>query len=283
MGAIMGQYVVKKALNNNVIIAEHDEYNEVVLIGKGIGFGKSKGDWLSTTAVEKLFVLKEKEKQEQYKNLLPQMDQQIFDAIVESLEMIRKRTNSFLNEHIHISLTDHIYFSVQRFLKGMAVKNPFLIETKTLYPVEYEIAREVVHIVNQSLDIQLPEDEISFITLHIHSALSEKDLSEVNFHSKLIGELVNLIEQELELEIDKESIDYMRLVRHLRFTIERVNRGEKITESPKISFLLQQEYPFCYNLSWKLIKIMQNTLKKPMDNGEAVYLTMHLQRLQNKA
>ncbi|MDF9298644.1 CAT RNA binding domain-containing protein, partial [Geobacillus stearothermophilus] len=31
---------VEKALNNNVLIAFHPEYGEVVLLGKGIGFGK---------------------------------------------------------------------------------------------------------------------------------------------------------------------------------------------------------------------------------------------------
>ena len=36
-----------------------------------------------------------------------------------------------------------------------------------------------------------------------------------------------MIEEQLEIEMDKESIDYMRLVRHLRFTIERVSKGKK--------------------------------------------------------
>lgn len=34
---------VEKALNNNVLIASHPAYGEVVLLGKGIGFGKKRG------------------------------------------------------------------------------------------------------------------------------------------------------------------------------------------------------------------------------------------------
>ncbi|GAA5661466.1 hypothetical protein Gste01_02946 [Geobacillus stearothermophilus ATCC 7953] len=34
---------VEKALNNNVLIAFHSQYGEVVLLGKGIGFGKKRG------------------------------------------------------------------------------------------------------------------------------------------------------------------------------------------------------------------------------------------------
>jgi len=278
----MSSLVVKKVLNNNVLIATHDMYDEVVLIGKGIGFQRTKGEVLTEHAVEKMFVLKDPTKQEQYKNLLPEIDEKTFDTIVEAFELIRKETNSYLNEHVLVALTDHIIFSVQRFIKGITIKNPFLIETKTLYPKEFEIAKKVVDIVKRATNLNLPDDEISFITLHIHSVLSDKNLSEINFHSRLIGELILLIESEMDIRLDKESIDYMRLIRHLLFTVERINRGETLLDSPKITLLLQNEYPFCYNLSWKLIKVMQNSLKKPVENAEAIYLTMHLQRLMNK-
>lgn len=279
---ILADMIVKKVLNNNVIIAEHDVYQEVILIGRGIGFQKQKGDKLDNSSAEKIFILKDRVKQEQYKNLIPHMDEGTLNVIVDAFELIRKRTHSVLNEHFYVALTDHLLFSINRFVRGLTIKNPFLMETKTLYPDEFAIAAEVVDIVNKAANIKLPEDEIGFIALHIHSAVNDKDLSEVNKHSRLIGELIQVIEMELELTIDKESIDYMRLVRHLRFAIERVNKGESFGEVPKIAILLQKEYPICYNLSLKLIKIMQNSLKKPIENAEAVYLTLHLQRLENK-
>ena len=40
----MKSYIVKKALNNNVLIAISDQNEEVVLIGKGIGFNHKKND-----------------------------------------------------------------------------------------------------------------------------------------------------------------------------------------------------------------------------------------------
>ena len=47
------------------------------------------------------------------------------------------------------------------------MNNPFLLETESLYPKEYEVAKEVVDMINES-PIQLPEGEIGFIALHIH-------------------------------------------------------------------------------------------------------------------
>ncbi|WP_370225362.1 glucose PTS transporter transcription antiterminator GlcT [Cytobacillus sp.] len=278
----MGEYKVKKVLNNNVLIGSHESFGEVVLIGKGIGFSRKSGQPIDSALVEKLFVLKNEKEQENYIKLMPFVDNELLETIISSIQLIKQRANSMLNEHIHVALTDHLMFAITRLKKGMEMKNPFLIETKTLYPFEYEIASEVVNLIGQRTGIYLPEGEIGFIALHVHSAVMNRDLSEVNQHSQLVTHLVNMIEEQLDIKIDKDSIDYMRLVRHIRFTIERVNKGEVVEEPEKITSLLKEEYPVCYNLSWKLIKVMQQSLKKPVFNAEAVYLTMHLQRLQKK-
>jgi transcriptional antiterminator len=278
----MGEYKVKKVLNNNVLIGSHESFGEVVLIGKGIGFSRKSGQPIDSALVEKLFVLKNEKEQENYIKLMPFVDNELLETIISSIQLIKQRANSMLNEHIHVALTDHLMFAITRLKKGMEMKNPFLIETKTLYPFEYEIASEVVNLIGQRTGIYLPEGEVGFIALHVHSAVMNRDLSEVNQHSQLVTHLVNMIEEQLAIKIDKDSIDYMRLVRHIRFTIERVNKGEVVEEPEKITSLLKEEYPVCYNLSWKLIKVMQQTLKKPVFNAEAVYLTMHLQRLQKK-
>ncbi|THE11834.1 transcription antiterminator [Bacillus timonensis] len=278
----MSDIIISKALNNNVIIADHSDYGEVVIIGKGIGFNRKKHDVLYDANVEKLFVLKNEKEQKNYIKLLPYLEDDLQRVIISAIELIKSRTESSLNEHIHVALTDHLMFTVARVSQGMEIRNPFLIETQALYPREYGIAKEVMHLFSKESNIHLPEGEAGFIALHIHSAITNKELSEVNLHSQLVTKLVQTVEEQLKIVIDKNSIDYMRLVRHLRFAIERVKAGEKVEEPEIITALLKEEYPLCYNLSWKLIKIMQQTLKKPVFDAEAVYITMHLQRLQKK-
>ncbi|MCC3357671.1 glucose PTS transporter transcription antiterminator GlcT [Bacillus sp. REN16] len=278
----MSDIIISKALNNNVIIADHSDYGEVVIIGKGIGFNRKQHEVLDVASVEKLFVLKDEKEQKNYIKLLPYLEDDLQKVIISSIELIKSRTGASLNEHIHVALTDHLIFTVARVSQGMEVRNPFLIETKALYPLEYGIAKEVIDLFWEESSIHLPEGEAGFIALHIHSAITNKELSEVNQHSQLVTKLVQTVEDQLKIEIDKNSIDYMRLVRHLRFAIERVKAGENVEEPEKITTLLKEEYPLCYNLSWKLIKIMQQTLKKPVFDAEAVYITMHLQRLQKK-
>lgn len=278
----MKTYTVLKSLNNNVLIALNEQREEVVVIGKGIGFQKKPKDLIQEETIEKLFVLESKTEQESYKELLPNLDESTLEAIITAMEIIKNKSNTFLNEKVHVALTDHILFAITRLKRGMEIRNPFLSETKALYPFEYEIAAEVVDCMNHTLEIHLPEGEIGFIALHVHSAITDKSLSDIHMYSNLLTKLVVTIEEQLHVKIDREGIDYIRLIRHIRYTIERVLKGEKVEEPTKIAILLKSEYPVCYNLAWKLIKMMQQALKKPVYDAEAVYLTLHLQRLASR-
>jgi transcriptional antiterminator len=88
------------------------------------------------------------------------------------------------------------------------LNNPILVETKALYRFEYEIASEVVELMKEKTGISLPEREIGFIALHSHSGITNKTLSEVNKHSRLVSDLVEMVEEQFDIEIDKDSIDY---------------------------------------------------------------------------
>src|SRR5699024_7210269 len=204
-----------KTLNNNVLIALNQELEEVVLIGKGIGFHYKKGDVVSEDAIDKLFILQDKQEQAHYKELLPMIDNHTLEAIITSTELISRKANAILNEHIHVALTDHLVFAINRLSRGLSVKNPFLSETKALYPFEYEIAAEVVDYINQKMDILLPEGEVGFIALHVHSAIVNKDISDINKYSQLVKLLVETIEDKLNITIDKDGVDYIRLIRHI--------------------------------------------------------------------
>lgn len=277
------QVVIQKILNNNVLIAEHPSYEEVVLIGKGIGFNRKKGDHFEIDQADKTFLLSNQEEKEQYVNLLPHIDEAFIPFMNDILTHVEKRMGQDLNEHIHVALTDHLAFAINRAQKHMQFSNPFLNEIESLYPKEYQIASEVVTMVFDEMGIQFPEGELGFIALHIHSAVTDKTLSEIHQHNQLITQLVTLIEDTFEMSIDKKGVNYHRLVQHLYRAIDRVFQEESIGNEYKLAEMLKQEYPLCYNLSWKLIKVMQKQLKKPVDESEAIYLTIHLQRLTHKS
>ncbi|MDL4840477.1 glucose PTS transporter transcription antiterminator GlcT [Aquibacillus rhizosphaerae] len=276
------ELIVQKALNNNVIIAEHPIYKEVVLIGKGIGFNRKFGDKVTFDKADKTFLLKDKQEKEQYVNLMSYIDKDLIDFLNDILIFIEDRMEQSLNEHIHVALTDHLSFAINRVTKKVQFSNPFLFEIESLYPKEYQIAKEVVEKVKAKTGLDFPEGEIGFIALHIHSAVTDKSINDINRHHKLISKMVNVIEENLKVDIKKNDVNYNRLIQHLHRAIDRAHHGEKLGEQKSLADMLKLTYPLCYNLSWKLIKVMQKQLNKPVDETEALYLTIHLQRLTNK-
>lgn len=275
----MNSLHVDKALNNNVIIANHPDHGEVVVIGKGIGFNRKTGDFISLEAVEKMFILTNQLEQEQYKQLVLEVDEQLIEIIGEIIMYISEKTQTELNEHIHIALTDHLAFAIKRAEQDIAFHNPFLFETKEIYPLEYELAEYAIRLIKERLGVDLGEDEIGFVALHINSAITNRHISEVRGHAQLIADLVGIIEQELRFSILRNSLDYSRLLTHLRFAIERIRRGEQVDEVDKLEQLLKEEYPVLYSLAYKLTKVMEQRLKMPVYKAEVSYLTMHLHRV----
>ncbi|MNN27785.1 PtsGHI operon antiterminator [compost metagenome] len=226
-----------------------------------------------------MFILKNQQEQEQYKQLIPQVDEKLIEIIGEIVLYIAKQTKSELNEHIHIALTDHLAFAIKRVEQDLLIRNPFLYETKEIYPEEFEMAKYAVDLIHQKLGLDLGEDEVGFVALHINSALTNRHVSEVREHTQLIADLITLIEQEFNFTILRSSLDYSRLLTHLRFAIERIRRGEQASEMSKLDALLKKEYPVLYSLAGKLTKVMEERLQKVIYPAEVSYLTMHLHRI----
>ncbi|ANU14575.1 Beta-glucoside bgl operon antiterminator, BglG family [Planococcus halocryophilus Or1] len=273
---------IQKVLNNNVVIAHNDVYKEVVLIGNGLGFNRKKGDSVPFDQADKTFLLKDEKEMEQYVNLLPYIEEKLIAFIQELLLFIEEKMDKELNEHIHVALTDHIAFAINRAKKDIQFSNPFLFEIESLYPKEYLVAKDVVQKIEERTGVFFPEGEVGFIALHIHSAVTDKSLRDIKRYHSLLSQLVEIIENNLDIQLDKNNIDYHRLIQHLHRAIDRADKGTIISEENKLAAMLKSEYPVCYNLAWKLIKVMQNQLNKPVDESEVMYLTIHLQRLTHK-
>lgn len=278
----MSKIQVFKVLNNNVIIANHPKYHEVVVIGKGIGFNSKVGDDLPLTSVEKMFILTNQQEQEQYKQLIPQVAENLIEIVNEGILYIMEHSKLPLNEHIQIALTDHISFALKRYNQGIMLHNPFLFETKEMYPEEYEMAEYVVDLIRKGFHVDLEQDEVGFVALHIHSALTNQHITEVKKHSELVAYLVELVEENMNYQIPRNSLDYSRLLTHLRFALERVRSGQIEKQISSLDKLLHQEYPELYSLAWKMTKIMEQKLHMPVSPSEVSYLTVHLQRLDEK-
>lgn len=73
---------LKKAFNNNALLALDDNDEEVIVMGKGIAFGKKSGDLIDESLIQKKFVFDKSELNEKFSQLFDEIPQQYVELTV---------------------------------------------------------------------------------------------------------------------------------------------------------------------------------------------------------
>jgi len=274
-------YKVKKIFNNNVILAEKNtEEQELILIATGIGYSTNKGDVFNKDdfQIKKEFVPLKGDKRNNYFQLLEEVDSKIIQATEEIITMVNQELEEDINQYIRIGLTDHIAFTLKRIKEGLEIINPFLVETRTLYKKEYQLAKKAVQILENRFEISIPEGEIGFIAFHIHGAINNSEVSKTVKNTSIIKNLVAKVEEELGEELEYDSLNYARLVNHLRFALERIESRENNT-NPLLDNI-KKDFKKTYEIAGKLAEIIESRFDYQVPEDEKGYLALHLHRLK---
>lgn len=275
---INSDMTVVKVFNNNIVLVK-DNGNEKILFEKGIGFGKKFGEKIiKGQSVEKIFSIDDEQNKENFKNLIDRVDNDFVAVCQEIIFNIEKSLGEELNENIHIGLTDHLSFAIERLKKNEEIVNPFLVEIETLYSREFELATVAAIKMKEFTGVEIPDGEIGFIALHIHSARSFGKLSNTLKYSYLSNTIVEHIEDSLGLEIDRRSLDYARFLTHIRFAIERILNGNRIKND--LVEEIKLKYKDSYKVARETAQILANELGKVITADEVAYLAMHIQRFK---
>ena len=278
MGVNIKKGIVIKALNNNMVLIK-EQGVEKILLAKGIGFNKKFGDILEDNLdVDKVFSIEDKKNQENLKEVYNRVDGEFVAICEEALAEISEELGEELNETIHIGLIDHLAIAMKRLKNKEQINNPFIVEIETLYSVEFEMAKKIVNKLQDKYEIDFPEGEIGFITLHIHSARNGKMLSNSIKYSYLSNKIIIYIEEKFNSKIDKRSLDYARFLSHVRFTIERVLTDTVLKND--LTEIIKKSYPISYEIAEGASKIIEETLDKKVCDDEVAYIAMHVERFR---
>lgn len=278
MGVNIKKGIVIKALNNNMVLIK-EQGVEKILLAKGIGFNKKFGDILEDNLeVDKVFSIEDKKNQENLKEVYNRVDGEFVAICEEALAEISEELGEELNETIHIGLIDHLAIAMKRLKNKEQINNPFIVEIETLYSVEFEMAKKIVNKLQDKYEIDFPEGEIEFITLHIHSARNGKMLSNSIKYSYLSNKIIIYIEEKFNSKIDKRSLDYARFLSHVRFTIERVLTDTVLKND--LTEIIKKSYPISYEIAEGASKIIEETLDKKVCDDEVAYIAIHVERFR---
>jgi len=272
----MEGYKIKKVLNNNVVIAQKNT-EELILIGKGIGFDFGKNGIIPKEAVENVFIKQTSKMGENYQKVLQSIDSKIVGISEEVINYAEAELKVKLNDAVHISLPDHISFALKRIEKGVNIENPFINELNALYPGELKVSMRAVELINERFNTNLPEDEAGFICLHIRAALTKKNVSESLAYTKKISKIMELIEKLTGKKLEKNSLAYIRTVTHINFMIERVENNKTIKNHLLDS--IKKELFTEYGIGIKIAIKIEDLFSMDVPEDEIGYIALHIKRL----
>ena len=170
--------IIEKVINNNVISTRDNKDRELIVMGKGIGFGKKKGDDVLEEKIEKRFVLDSKDEVGKLAELINLIPLDYLKVSVDIIEYAKSAMPKRLSPSIYFSLTDHINFALERMKAKMMFPNPLFNEVRNFYPSEYLVGEYALEQIENKIGIKLPKDEAASVALHLVNAEYNVEMSE---------------------------------------------------------------------------------------------------------
>ena len=268
-------YKVRKVLGNNaILVIDEDGKQESIFIGTGVGFGRRINMLVDIDEVNTVRYIQEKGIDVSSK---ASKNDSVFLEIASGIisEAVKEFDN--FDKSILLTLADHIAFAVKRMESGLVINNPFKNDIRIMFMEEYDIARRSACIIEDKIGLEINEDEISYITLHLHSARSDMKIDESLLLATIINESISEIEQILNITINVDSLSYSRLLTHLKYLMLRCKMKEKLKID--MNEFTRNKFPVSYSLASGIINRFEKQLKLVIDDNEIGYLAMHIERI----
>ncbi|MBU3180237.1 BglG family transcription antiterminator [Clostridium psychrophilum] len=213
--------------------------------------------------------------------LLNLIDNETIKKIEGLVENMEKERNYKLTDSAFVGLIVHVALAIERVKKGdkITINQKFLEELKKCQ--EYLIASNLSVNISKCFEIEIPEDEIGYITMHIKGSKNYNNRYKAG--KKIIGsfELIKLSKEIIkvaEIETGKflgnnENL-LNGLVNHLGIAITRLKMNLDI-RNPLLEEI-KANYTDLMRISTKCAEIVENHIGIKMPEAEIAFIAMHL-------
>lgn len=276
---------IEKVLNNNAFISLNEKGEEIIVMGKGIAFGKKGNQQVDLSGFTyKVFSSEDKNLNNKLINIVSELPEEYILLTRKIISTFEKEYNKKLNEIIYVSLTEHIHGAIERYQHGIQVNNPLLMEIKRLFADEYEIGKRALEMIKQNFGIEFEEDEAGYIAYHIVNAELNNDMINVVNITKVMQQVLNVIKYYFRIEFNEESSAYYRFITHLKFFAQRVfTEGVYEEDDAELFYILKDKYKDSYGCVLKIKELIEFEYQYCLSNEEQLYLIIHIERIRTKA
>ncbi|TDQ59852.1 BglG family transcriptional antiterminator [Mesocricetibacter intestinalis] len=273
--------IISKVFNNNAAQVKNERGTELVILGKGIAFGKKAGDSLSEKSIEKIFTLNNDPFTIRLTEILSEIPPEFFQLTNQIVKYANQQLKTRLSNSIYVSLTDHLYHAVIRINSGARIQNGLSFVIQRLYKQEFTVGKYAVALINKSMKLEMDDDEAGFIALHIFNARTDSNTMKDTYRTtRIIKDILNLISYHFKLKLDESSHDYARFITHLQYFSRRLFAPAQPGRPDNILYKqTKSAYPNAYRCIAKIEKYLSQNFDKSLTDDEHLYLALHIQRV----
>ena len=263
-----------------------DNYdNEEILMGKGIGFHRHRGEQVDEQGkiIDKIFIAENKAAVKKYQDLFQRISLKDIQTASDIVSEGNKILGNKLASSIIFALADHINLMVKRIKNNVIFSTPLQWDLKVIYPNEYHYAQQTVAKLRNLYDLDIPEQEVAFIALYfICAQFDVENMEETFLSTKIIQNVIDIVTCYYGKPLNESSYAFSQFVTHIRNFVMRQLHGK--TSDGKTSMLrfIEQKYPHDYQCALKISKFLHVNYHWDVKENELVYLTLHLNRLSSK-
>ncbi len=273
---------VVKVLNNSLVLALDDVGQEIILMGKGIGYHKSIGDSFQESEIEKVFVLKDKEISRNIIRLAAETDAVYFELAKAVIDYAIDTFGMKLMDHIYLALTDHLSFAARRIREGIVLQNFYTLEMKKFNSNEFQVGKYAVSLMSEQLGMEVPIDEAGNIAFHFINAQYDHPYNSQNLLiASTVNDILDIVKYSFGITYNEDSTPYSRYVTHVQLFVQRLVSRNQLPDE-KSSFLYEQILAVCQKEFACVDKIqiyVTDKFRQKLTSQERMYLALHIHRV----
>lgn len=273
---------VIKALNHNMVLARDDSGSELICQGKGIGFQKRSGDLIDQNRVERCFFPANQDESAHFQQLFSEIPDEFWAIAEKVVAYGRKRYSIRVSQKVILPLCDHMAGSVERYKQGVALENPMIWDIKRIYPKEFKVGMYALDLLKEKYGISMKEDEAGFLAYHfVNAELGNMNVVSPDTMARLVGSIVDLVEQAFQLKLNEEDWNYQRFLTHLKFFVARIVTKQfyQDVEDNDLYQELRERYPHVYRCVEHIGKFISRDFQYDISQEEKLYLMIHIERV----
>ena len=220
-----------KVINNNTVCALDKKGKEQIISGKGIGFGKKRGDEVDSAQIQKIYMIADSALRKRMVECLAEIPYEHIRLTSDLVDHISEQfSQEVLKESLMISLSDHVSFAIERQKGG----NEFCQSADGLHsrlfsggtcswkllsgrnpPAAGNIASQ------RRSRLQLP---VRIINARLHT-----NMGQVPDITKLVNGCAEIADTFYQGKLDKTTVSYERFLVHLKYLAKRLFQSQEFS------------------------------------------------------